>query len=154
MNSAFLCRHCQCTCQKNPRIKNQKYCSSATCQNARKRLHEKQTLSTPEGQSSKKNRNQKWRAKHPAHEYQKHYRSTHLDYLTHNRDLQRQRNKKYRHITVSKIVKTDALSLHPFDGRTFVAFKIKRGKIVKTDTLFLQMQVHLEIDSIFSSNSS
>ena len=89
MNSTFICRHCQCHCQRNPRIKNQKYCSCAVCQNARKRLYEKRTLSTPRGQASKKIRNKKWRDKRPAHEYQKHYRETHSEYVKHNRDLQR-----------------------------------------------------------------
>jgi transposase len=154
MKPTFLCRHCQSKCQKNPRNKHQKYCSSTACQNARKRLHEKQTLSTPKGQASKKIRNQKWRAKYPAHEYQKHYRITHPEYENHNRDEQRKRNKKRHFICEPKIVKTDALSLQPFDGNTYVAFKVKSGKIVKTDTLFLQMQAQLGIDPVFASNSS
>ncbi len=154
MKPTFLCRHCQSKCQRNPRNKHQKYCSSTACQNARKCLHEKQTFSTPEGQASKKKRNQKWRAHYPAHEYQKHYRNTHPEYENINRDQQRKRNKKRHFICEPKIVKTDALSLQPFDGNTYVAFKVKSGKIVKTDTLFLEMQAHLGIASVFASNSS
>jgi hypothetical protein len=149
MISTFICWHCQ----RNPRNKNQKHCSSATCQKARKRLHEKLTLSTPRGQASKKIRNKKWRVKHPAHEYQKHYRVVHPEYVKHNRDLQRDRNKKHQNIAVPKIVKTNALSLQPFIDNAFVTFKVKNGKIVKTDTLLLQMQTLIEMDAISSLNS-
>ena len=154
MNSTFICRHCQCHCQRNPRIKNQKYCSCAVCQNARKRLHEKRTLSTPRGQASKKIRNKKWRDKRPAHEYQKHYRETHSEYVKHNRDLQRGRNKKRQNIAGPKIVKSDALSIQPFIDKAFVAFKVKNGKIVKTDTLLLQRQAFVEMEAVSAPNSS
>jgi len=154
MNSTFICRHCQCHCQRNPRVKNQKYCSSATCQNARKCLHERMSLSTPRGKALKKIRNQKWRDKCPAHEYQKHYRLAHREYVKHNRDLQRGRNKKHQNNAWSKIVKTDALSLHTFTDMGFVAFKVKKGEIVKTDTLLLQMQRLIEQEVISAPNSS
>ena len=154
MNSTFICRHCQCHCQRNPRIKNQKYCSCAVCQNARKRLYEKRTLSTPRGQASKKIRNKKWRDKRPAHEYQKHYRETHSEYVKHNRDLQRGRNKKRQNIAGPKIVKTDALSIQPFIDKAFVAFKVKNGKIVKTDTLLLQRQALVEMEAVYAPNTS
>lgn len=154
MNSTFICRHCQCHCQSNPRIKNQKYCSSATCQNARKRLHDKTSLSKPRGKALKKIRNQKWRDKRPAHQYQKDYRIAHPEYVKHNRDLQRDRNKKHQNHVVPKIVKTDALSLQPFADMAFVAFKVKKGKIVKTDTLLLQLQTLIEREAVSAVNSS
>lgn len=154
MNSTFICRHCQCHCQRNPRVKNQKYCSSARCQNARKRLHEKRTLSTARGKALKKIRNQKWRDKRLAHEYQKDYRIAHPEYVKHNRDLQRGRNKKHQNRVVPKIVKTDALSLQPFTDMAFVAFKVKKGKIVKTDTLMRQMQRLIEREAVSAPNSS
>jgi hypothetical protein len=154
MNSTFVCLHCQSKCQRNPRNTYQKYCSSLACQNARKRLHEKQTLSTPEGQASKKIRNQKWRARRPAHEYQKLYRNTHPDYVNSNRDQQRIRNNKRGQIAEHKIVKTDAIFLQPFIDKALVAFKVKKGKIVKTDTLFLQMQTYTEMEAVLASNSS
>ena len=154
MNSTFICRHCQNHCQRNPRIKNQKYCSCVVCQNARKRLHEKRTLSTPRGQASKKLCNKKWRDKRPAHEYQKQYRIAHPQYVEHNREQQRERNKKRQNIAEPKIVKTDALSLQPFIDKAFVAFKVKNGKIVKTDTLLLQRHAFVEMEAVSALNSS
>lgn len=117
-------------------------------------MHEKQTLLTAEGQASKRKRNQKWRVKRPAHEYQRDYRDAHPEYVKHNRDLQPKRNKKHHHIAVPKIVKTDALSLEPFIDKTFVAFTIKNGKIVKTDALLLQMRGIIELEAVSILNSS
>jgi hypothetical protein len=154
MNSTFICRQCQCHCQRNPRIKNQKYCSSATCQNARKRLHDKTSLSQPRGRALKKIRNQKWRDKRPAHEYQKDYRIAHPEYVKHNRELQRDRKKKHQTHVVPKIVKTDALSGYSLSDVAFVAFKVKKGKIVKTDALLLQMQTIIEREAVSALNSS
>ena len=113
MISTFICRHCGLTCRCNPHIKNQKYCSSLTCQNARKRMHDKRTNATLRGKSSQKVRNKEWRANRPAHEYQKNYRDTHPEYVKRNRDLQRERNKKRQNAQTPMIVKTDALSLRP-----------------------------------------
>ena len=154
MDSTFICRHCHSHCQRNPRIKNQKYCSSPACQNARKRLHDKKTLSTPRGKALKKVRNKKWRDKCPAHEYQKQYRENHPRYVKHNRELQQARNKKRQTIAEPKIVKTDASSLQPFIDKAFVAFKVKNGKIVKTDTLLLQRQAFVEMEAAYAPNTS
>lgn len=38
MSATFVCSHCKCVCQRNPRLKKQSYCSSPACQNARKRM--------------------------------------------------------------------------------------------------------------------
>ena len=154
MNSTFICRHCHSQCQRNPRIKDQKYCSCAACQNARKRLHEKTTHSTPRGKALKKIRNKKWRDKHPAHEYQRHYRYNHPRYVKHNRELQQGRNKRRQNIAGPKIVKTDALSLQRIIDKAFVAFKVKKGKIVKTDTLLLQRQAFVEMEAVSAPNTS
>ena len=154
MNSTFICRHCHSQYQRNPRIKDQKYCSCAVCQNARKRLHDKAIHSTSKGKALKIIRNKKWRKQSPAHEYQKHYRDTHPEYVKHNRALQRGRNKKRQTITEPKIVKTDALSLQPFIDKAFVAFKVKNGKIVKTDTLLLQRQAFVEMEAVSAPNTS
>lgn len=152
MNSTFVCKHCGCTCRCNPRIKNQKYCSSPACQNARKRLHDKRTTPTSKGRSLQRARNKRWRDTSPAHAYQKKYRDAHPEYVKRNRELQRERNKKRQNAPVPMIVKTDALSLQPgYDG-SYMAFKIKNGKIVKMDTLLLQMQFPPDMEAFSPPN--
>lgn len=152
MISTFICRHCGLTCRCNPHIKNQKYCSSLTCQNARKRMHDKRTNATLRGKSSQKVRNKEWRANRPAHEYQKNYRDTHPEYVKRNRDLQRERNKKRQNAQTPMIVKTDALSLRPLCDGTYMAFEIKNGKIVKTDALLLQMETFSDKEAFYPAN--
>lgn len=68
--------------------------------------------------------------------------------------MQRERNKKRQNIAGPKIVKTDALSLHRLIDKAFIAFKVKNGKIVKTDTLLLQRQAFVEMEAISALNSS
>jgi len=140
MRSTFICHHCGKTLPRNPRIKKQKYCPSLDCQNARKRLFDMKTCPTSKGKLLRKNRNKRWREKRPAHEYQKEYRETHPDYLARNLELQHNRNKKRQKDPSSMIVKTDALLLQPLHDGVYAGFKVKNGKIVKTDTLMLQMQ--------------
>jgi len=152
MISTFICRNCGRRCRCNPRIKNQEYCSAPACQKARKRLHDKRTITTPRGKSLKKRRNEKWRDTRPAHEYQKDYRDTHPDYVKRNRELQRERNKKRQNALASKIVKTDALSLQPLCDGTYMAFEVKNGKIVKTDALLLQMQTRTNKEAFSPAN--
>lgn len=140
MSATFVCQHCKCVCQRNPRLKKQSYCSSPACQNARKRLHEKEVNSTAKGKAAKKQRNESWRKNHKAHVYQTWYRATHPEYVENNRLQQRQRNLERAEKSISKIVKTDALTLQPFIDKGYEGFEIKQIKIVKTDTLMLVMQ--------------
>jgi len=115
-------------------------------------LHDKRTTPTPKGKSLQQARNKRWRVTCPAHAYQKEYRDAHPEYVKRNRELQRERNKKRQNAPVPMIVKTDALSLQPrYDG-SYMAFKIKNGKIVKTDTLLLQMQSPPDMKAVSQPN--
>jgi len=136
----FTCRHCGKTLPRNPRVKKQSYCSSLSCQNARKRLHDKKISRTPRGKLLHKSRNKRWRDTAPGHAYQDQYRKAHPAYEERNRELQRSRNKKRQKDAGSMIVKTDTLLLQRRSDGAYTAFKVKRQKIVKTDTLLLQMQ--------------
>lgn len=92
---------------RNPRVKNQKYCSSRSCKNARKRLLDRRTSQTPKGKSSFQTRNKRWRNTHPPHANQKEYRDKHPAYVKRNRELQKERNKKRQKNPAPMIVKTD-----------------------------------------------
>ena len=142
MPRIFTCLHCGKVTTRNPRLKKkQKYCSSRKCQNARKRAFDKKVDPTPKGKLLRKDRNRRWREKRPAHEYQRNYRNTHCEYESDNRKKQKVRNKNHQKGSTSIIVKTDALFLQPLSDGLYAGFKVKRGKIVKTDALMLQMHV-------------
>jgi len=50
----------------------------------------------------------------------------------------------------SMIVKTDALLLQPRNDGAYMVFKVKKQKIVKTDTLMLQIQSQQGIEANFT----
>ena len=149
MRSTFICLHCGGKFQCNPRVKNQKYCSSPVCQNARKRLQDKRTIATPKGKSLKQARNKRWLEKHPDDVYMHKYRKEHPKYEEENRRKQKIRNQKNRKNQQSMIVKTDTLLLQPRCDVVYMAFKVKMQKIVKTDTLLLQMQSQSAMEARF-----
>jgi hypothetical protein len=140
MSRTFTCLVCGKTLPRNPRLKKQKYCSALACQNARKRLYDRKINPTSKGKLLQRGRNKRWRDSYPAHEYQKRYRESHSEYANRNVEQQRLRNKKRQKESESMIVKTDALLLQPLRDGFYAGFKVKSGKIVKTDTLMLQMQ--------------
>ena len=149
MPGLFTCRHCGKTLPRNPRVKKQRYCSLPSCQNARKRLHDKKVSQTSKGKILQKGRNKRWRDKAPAHAYQDQYRKSHPEYEDRNREQQKLRNNRLQKDPGSMIVKTDALLLQPrYDG-AYMAFKVKNQKIVKTDMLLLQMQLQQGIEAYF-----
>ena len=150
MPKFFTCRHCGKTLPANPRIKKQNFCSSLGCQNARKRLHDKKVLDTAKGKINQQNRNKRWRDKAPAHAYQDQYRKNHPAYVESNREQQKLRNKLNQQDTAPIIVKTDALLLQPRHDGAYMAFRVKNQKIVKTDTLMLQMQAQQGIEAHFT----
>ena len=155
MISTFICQHCGCSCQRNPRVKNQKYCSSRVCQNARRNLTNKAKIQKSSGNGLlRQARNKRWRDAFPAHEYQKIYRENHPDYVQRNRDLQKERNKKRQRCPAPMIVKTYALSPQPLQYGVYTSFEIKNEKIVKTYALKAKMQAQYNLEPINPPNSS
>jgi len=140
MPRTFTCAHCDKSFLRDPRVKNQKYCNSSSCQNARKRSSERKSSLTSKGRLMHQARNKRWRDAYPAHEYQKQYREAHPEYVRHNRNLQKNRNKKRQKDKTPMIVKTDALLLQPLRDGAYMGFSVKNIKIVKTDALLLQME--------------
>src|SRR4030043_1034469 len=125
MPGFFPCRHCGQTLPRNPRLKKQSFCSSASCQNARKRVHDKKIGCTAKGKLLQKVRNKRWRDKAPAHSYQDQYRKSHPDYEERNREQQKLRNTRCQKEAGSIIVKTDTLLLQPRHDGAYMAFKVK-----------------------------
>ena len=155
MISTFICQHCGCSCQRNPRVKNQKYCSSRVCQNARRNLTNKTKIKkNSASRLLRQARNKRWRDAFPAHEYQNKYRENHPDYVQRNRDLQKERNKKRQRSPAPMIVKTYALSPQPLQDGVYAGFEIKSEKIVKTYALKAKMQAQYNLEPINPPNSS
>ena len=153
MITTFICQHCGQTRQCNPCIKNQKYCSSQACQNARRNLTNKtRARRSSTSRSSRQARNKRWRDKFPAHEYQKKYRENHPDYVQRNRELQNERNKSREKYPAPMIVKTYALSPQPLQDGVYTGFEVKSGKIVKTYALMSQMLVQSNLEAIYPRN--
>lgn len=150
MPKTFTCIHCGKVAVCNPRVKNQRYCSAQSCQNARKRKSDQKASKSCKNKTLRKQRNKRWRDAHQAHEYQKNYRGKHPEYVKRNRELQRIRNKKRQSDASPMIVKTDALLLQPMRSGGYIGFKLKHGKIVKTDALILHMQLQQSVQSLFS----
>jgi len=152
MSRTFTCLGCGKTLPRNPRLKKQNYCSALVCQNARKRLYDRKINPTSKGKLLQQGRNKRWRDSHWAHEYQKRYREAHWEYVKRNVKQQRLRNKKRQKESGSMIVKTDALLLQPLYGGFYAGFKVKNGKIVKTDTLMLQIQAQAGVKAFSQLN--
>ena len=152
MPRTFICQHCGKIMPRNPRLKKQNYCSSRTCQNARKRLFDKKTCATSKYKLLQKARNRRWREQHPAHEYQKGYRLDHPEYVNRNREQQMERYKNRKNGQTPMIVKTDTLLLHPLRDGVYAGFRVRDGKIVKTDTLMLQMQAQTDVKAFLRLN--
>lgn len=141
----FTCCHCHIPHQKNPRHKDQKYCGSRHCQQARKNAWERTKLLTDtEYSERRKARKKSWYNQRPGDRYQADYRGTHLDYQNSNKEKQRSRNqKRLGNASVPKIVKTDASGgKSDVEGSWYalIPYGNYHGeKIVKTDVLIVQM---------------
>ena len=82
------------------------------------------------------------------------YREDHTDYKERNRELQKIRNRKRKKDESSKIVNTDALSLHPsIDGVYALMQVTTEGKIVNTDAFMVQLQTLPDLQMFSSFNT-
>jgi len=119
----FTCYHCHLPHPKNSRHKNQTYCSSPKCQQARKNAWEQNKIKTDAAyRESRKKQKIKWYKHRPGDQYQTDYRKTHPTYQNSNKEKQRLRNRKrVQDASVSKIVKTDALIVQMVDTARYKA---------------------------------
>ena len=143
MPRTFTCHHCGKTVPCNPRIKkNQKYCSSNLCQQARMRIWKsKQYQKNLKYKKRSLECQREWRRKYPSDQYQRNYRKSHPNYEKRNRSLQKARNKKRQKDPVQMIVKTGALLLHPREDGAYMLLKVKKEMIVNRNALSLQPSI-------------
>jgi hypothetical protein len=163
MCKTFCCRNCGKTKPANPHLKGaQEYCNDAECQKVRKRLWQKEKMAKDAAYRARQKKCvADWRKNRPQHQYQKHYRETHPEYVEKNRQQQRVRNQKRRKISaesadIKKIVKMDALEMQTIKSGTYMLTPCKMdasGMIVKMDTLLIKLIVCHEDKPLFSHRS-
>ena len=104
MTNLLECECCHEKIKPNPRSKNQKYCSKAACQRARKRKWQKDKMaSDPDYRKTQREASIEWHKKNL--DYYKKYRAATPDYVQKNREAQKTRNAKKR-----MVAKMDALT--------------------------------------------
>ena len=142
MLSTFICHHCRKEVPFNPRNKKkQKYCSEEDCQRERRRIWKKRQYKNDDTYRKRCLEGQQaWRKSYPSDQYQKAYREKHPDYVKRNREMQRERNKRFHGGVKERIVKTDAILLRPGLDGTYTLTKIHRKKIVNRNALMTQKQ--------------
>lgn len=95
----------------NPRVKNQRFCSSRACQSARKRLWQREKIATdPDYKQNRRDCQRAWYSRNP--DYWKEYRRNHPAYTRRNRELQNVRDKRRNHHQID-LAKMDALEPFP-----------------------------------------
>jgi hypothetical protein len=146
MQNTFICKGCNTAKPINPKLKgNQKYCGDRKCQRKRKAAWQKHKMTTDVNyKQSQQELVQQWRVNKPAHKYQSQYRKNHPSYVTINRDKQRIRNQQRRvKLFEEVIVKMDALTFkEPMICAMTPVEMDATGKIVKMDTLLVQLQLY------------
>ena len=127
MPQTFTCQHCGKIKPRNPRLKEQNYCSEKECQRVRMRFWKKEQYHKRKSYRKKHlDVQQHWRDHRPAHEYQREYRQDHPGYVKRNRELQLERNKKRQKELGPMIVNGNALSLQPSIDGSYMLFKAKK----------------------------
>jgi len=152
MSKYFYCCKCKKRTRRNVRLKQQSYCGSQACQQARKNAWElKKKRSDPSYRQGRMDQHASWlKKKGGGDSYQRTYRERRMDYAEKNRLYQKVRNLLSREVSLGlnmhDIVKTDALtSARPIQSGLYEISSIKTRcakKIVKTDTLFAVISIH------------
>jgi len=151
----FTCNHCREQKTANPRLKgNQSYCNKPDCQRARKAKWQREKLATDAEYREQQLENLKqWRKNKPIDQYQRTYREHHPEYVKKNREQQRIRNRERKaQVAGKKIVKMDAFQKRVEKSDTYIMKPYSMdasGKIVKMDTLIVQLQPLQEPDHRF-----
>ena len=148
MQRTFICQGCEQVKQADPRQKGtQKFCGEPHCQRARKAQWQKTKMKTDTiYRAQQLDCLKQWRRERPLHRYQADYRENHPEYVERNREQQRVRNQKHHQGPSSEvIVKMDALNKIKSD--TYVMRPLATEKIVKMDTLVVELTVLHDFDS-------
>jgi DNA repair exonuclease SbcCD ATPase subunit len=129
------CPHCKRKFTPHPAVKKQRYCGSADCQRARKRIWQRQKLkSDPDYRENKAAAQRAWRERN--RDYWGRYRKRHPAYQEKNRLRQKERNRKRR--MIAKMDEQPAnTAVAPGRYRLVPLY----GKIAKIDELIVEIGI-------------
>jgi len=130
----FRCACCRRILRRNSRVKNQRYCGSRTCQQARKKTWQREKQQTdPDYRANKKESQQALKKKNPT--YWRQYRNRNREYHERNQQLQRERDRKKHQSTAGNLAKKDTLD-QIFNDTTMTYFIYAgKGSLAKKDAL-------------------
>lgn len=142
-----ICIYCQSPFRPHQKVPNQKFCSSAKCQTARRMRWQKQKLRKDDDYKKNQARAQNaWAKRNP--EYWRNYRENHPEYVKRNRMLQKKRNIKSRHsfnypeINSHMIAKMDELNgKFKLISGFYMLYPITSGKIAKMDKMLVKIEL-------------
>lgn len=133
----FRCACCRRIRPRNPRVKNQRYCGSKRCQQARKTKWEREKLQAdPYYRINKKECQERWKQKNP--DYWQRYRQTHPAYRKRNRHMQLRRDQcagAGNESGTDHLVKMDTLGDFLNDTTESYFICSARNDLVKMDAL-------------------
>jgi len=118
-------------------VKNQRYCGTRACQQARKNKWQREKQQAdPDYRSNKRESQQAWQKGNLT--YWRQYRSRNLEYLERNRQLQQERDRK-RCQTTDRLAKMDTLSRY-FNDTTATYYIYAGGEnLAKKDALLVKI---------------
>ena len=114
----------------NPHVSNHRYCNRKDCQRVRKRCWQRQKMKNdPDYQDNQREAPQCWMEQN--RDYWRRYRSQHPEYVTRNRLLQRERDRRRR---IGDLAKMDASEQISFVKPGSYYLIPAKGNLAKMDT--------------------
>jgi hypothetical protein len=122
-----------------PQVPHQSYCSSPSCQRARRSKWMRNKLKTDSDYQDNQLRAQKaWSERNP--DYWKKYRESHPEYVERNRISQRQRNTKFQANLIANIDESSAVN--PFPSGIYRLSLVSDNTIAKMNVWTVEIRMH------------
>ncbi len=138
------CAGCHKFFHPRPQSPDQKFCSAAECQRERKRRWQKaRRAADADYRDNDVQANRHWRSRHPG--YWQAYRRIHPQYVTTNRQQQRERDRRLRRHPVAPaprpdLANEDASSLaHPLETGTYRMIPVTGGDLANEDACLVKI---------------
>jgi hypothetical protein len=124
------CASCGKAFRPRPQVAQQRFCSAAACQRARKRLWQQaKAAHDADYRANQVRAQQAWRSRHCG--YWQAYRAAHPEYAERNR---RRRRERYRQERTRRVAKMDACAAQSFvPSGTYRLRPVERGDVAKMD---------------------
>jgi len=138
------CAACRKLFHSRPQSPGQKFCSAAECQRERKRRWQKvRRAADSDYRDNDVQANRQWRSRHPG--YWREYRRKHPQYVTANRQRQRERDRAARLNPVApaprpNLANEDVSSLpHPLETGTYRMIPVTGGDLANEDACLVKI---------------